>query len=103
MDTGEHSMEEENDTTFDRIRKKWAAKVSELQLTREQQTSHPQELQVSGATDEPHFQRPKGWALKTIKRAQRIQGKVKIYLTEKNSTRGCGLATKRIQPKLPMK
>ena len=38
---------------------------------------------MSGATDEPHFQRPKGWALKTIKRAERIQGKVKIYLTEK--------------------
>ena len=36
MDTGEHSMEEENDTSFDRIRKKLAAKVSELQLTREQ-------------------------------------------------------------------
>ena len=44
MDTGEHSMEEENDTSFDRIRKKWAAKVPELQLTCEQQTSHPQEL-----------------------------------------------------------
>ena len=38
---------------------------------------------MSGATNEPHFQRPKGWVLKTIKRAQRIQGKVKIYLTEK--------------------
>ena len=38
---------------------------------------------MSGATDEPHFQRPEGWALKTIKRAQRIQGRVKIYLTEK--------------------
>ena len=82
MDTGKHNMEEETDTTYDRIRKQWASKVSELQTTREQTSeANIPGTSTTSSTDRPT--KPRGWALKVSKRAPRISDKVKKFLTEK--------------------
>ena len=82
MDTGKHNMEEETDTTYDRIRKQWASKVSELQTTREQTSeANIPGTSTTSSTDRPT--KPRGWALKVSKRAPRISDKVNKFLTEK--------------------
>lgn len=82
MDTGSHSKEQEKDSSFDVIRKKWAVKVGDLQTVRE---THPQSSSSVPLpiASEDHPIRQQGWALKATKKSRRFQESVKNFLTDK--------------------
>lgn len=82
MDTGIHSKEQEKDFSFDVIRKKWAAKVGDLQTVRETHASTSTSGPLPAASDDFPI-RQQGWALKTTKKSRRFQERVKEFLTSK--------------------
>lgn len=82
MDTGFHSTEQEKDSSFDIIRKKWAVRVGDLQTVRETHASTSASEPLSTASDD-HPIRQQGWALKASKKSTRFQEKVKDFLTDK--------------------
>ena len=83
MDTGKHSVEKETVTSFDKNRKKWAVKVSELQLSQHHQIPTSSQSSSTAYEAEAAPQRTQGWALKAAKRAPRLQENVKQFLTDK--------------------
>ena len=68
MDTGIHSTEQEKESSFDVIPKKWAVKVGDLQTIQETHASTSASEDLPTASDDLHI-RQQGWALK----AQRSQ------------------------------
>ena len=82
MDTGIHSTEQEKESSFDVIRKKWAVKVGDLQTIQETHASTSASEDLPTASDDLHI-RQQGWALKATKKSTRFQGKVKDFLTDK--------------------
>ena len=75
------STEQEKESSFDVIRKKWAVKVGDLQTTRETHASTSASEDLPTASDDLHI-RQQGWALKATKKSTRFQEKVKDFLTD---------------------
>ena len=82
MDTGIHSTEQEKESSFNVIRKKWAVKVGDLQTIRETHASTSASEDLPTASDDLHI-RQQGWALKATKKLTRFQENVKDFLTDK--------------------
>ena len=55
MDTGIHSTEQEKESSFDVIRKKWAVKVGDLQIIRETHASSSASEDLPTASDDLHI------------------------------------------------
>ena len=55
MDTGIHSTEQEKESSFDVIRKKWAVKVGDLQTIRETHASTSASEDLPTASDDLHI------------------------------------------------
>ena len=82
MDTGNHVRELESVSLYDKIRKKWAERVTGISCaidhppTRIAEQEFDQRSQVTST-------RNMGWALKTTKKRKRFEEKVKSFLIEK--------------------
>ena len=81
-DTGNHVRELESVSLYDKIRKKWAERVTGISCaidhppTRIAEQEFDQRSQVTST-------RNMGWALKTTKKRKRFEEKVKSFLIEK--------------------
>lgn len=83
MDTGEHVKELESVSLYDTIRTKWADKVTGISIAVGQPPTTVNEQEQGGQTSQNVQPRQQGWALKTTKKRQRFEEKVKLYLNEK--------------------
>ena len=82
MDSGKHIRELESESLYDTIRKKWAEKVTGVNLV-----SHVREPnavpEVQPSSSSINSRRLPGWALKTTKKPARMEDHVKAYLVQK--------------------
>ena len=78
MDTGKHRLEEDCESTYDRIRRKWAGMVTGVTFAPDLPSTSLQGGESSSAAH-----KPLGWALKVTKRPTRITDNVKTFLMEK--------------------
>ena len=90
MDSGKHVRELESESLYDSIRKKWAERLTGVNVAvfHETGTYSAEELDFSYPSLSKKDQQPMGWALKTVKKPSRMEAHVKAYLVQKFDT-GC--------------
>ena len=81
MDTQEHRREVSKETMYDTIRRKWAVKVSHLSRGQILPTVDSSQDETTVVKDTE-----KGWALKGLKKHQKVTQGVRCYLNEKFET-----------------
>ena len=88
MDTGKHVRELESESLYDSIRKKWAERLTGVNVAgfHETGTYSAEELDFSYPSLSKKDQQPLGWALKTVKKPSRMEAHVKAYLVQKFDT-----------------
>ena len=88
MDTGKHVRELEWESLYDSIRKKWAERLTGVNVAgfHETGTYSAEELDFSYPSLSKKDQQPLGWALKTVKKPSRMEAHVKAYLVQKFDT-----------------
>ena len=79
MDAGKHRLEVECESTYDRVRRKWAAMVTGVMFAPNVPSTLLHGEDSSRAARAPAL-RPLGWALKVAKRPTRMTDKVKTFL-----------------------
>ena len=90
MDSGKHVRELESEYLYDSIRKKWAERLTGVNVAgvHETGTYSAEELDFSYPSLSKKDQQPMEWALKTVKKPSRMEARVKAYLVQKFDT-GC--------------
>ena len=81
MDTGKHHLEVERESTFDRVRRRWAEKVTGVTFAPDVPSTLLQGGD-SGIATQALGTRPLGWALKVTKRPTRMTDNVKAFLVK---------------------
>ena len=81
MDTGKHVKVSECESVYDTVRKRWADKVSEMNVVTSKGLHIP--VVPGPSTSTSRFSSSKGWALKTNKRGPRMGEKAKAFLLDK--------------------
>ena len=80
MDTGKHVQASECESVYDTVRKRWAERVTEMNLV----SGEALRIAVDeGPSTSSECNSPEGWALKTTRRAPRMVEKAKAFLIEK--------------------
>ena len=80
MDAGKHVRAIDCESVYDTARKKWASRVTEVHVA----TGETQRIAFEEAGPSRTAEcRSEGWALKTTKRAPRMEEKVKAFLIQK--------------------
>ena len=82
MDTGKNRLEVDRESTFDRVRRRWAEKVTGMTLAPDVPSTSLQGRD-SGIATQALGTRPLGWALKVTKRPTRMTDNVKAFLIQK--------------------
>ncbi|KAL9974162.1 hypothetical protein ACROYT_G011171 [Oculina patagonica] len=82
MDTGKHRLDVDRESTYDRIRRRWAEMVTGVTFAPDVPSTSLQGGD-SGITTRPLGTRPLGWALKVAKRPNRMTDNVKAFLIKK--------------------
>ena len=83
LDAKRHVFMEEQDTSYDVIKKKWASILSSVSLQKQGTVPTVHKICDGTAASGETQQTVKGWALKTITRSSRMTEEVKSYLTLK--------------------
>ena len=82
MDTGKHRLEVDCESTYDRVRRKWAAIVTGVTFALDVPSASSQG-EDSGSAVSGYDPRPLGWTLKVTKRPTRMTDNVKTLLMKK--------------------
>ena len=82
MDTGKHRLEVDCKSTYDRVRRKWAAIVTGVTFAPDVPSTSSQG-ENSGSAVSGYDPRPLGWAVKVTKRPTRMTDNVKTFLIKK--------------------
>ena len=82
MDTGKHRLEVDCKSTYDRVRRKWAAIVTGVTFAPDVPSTSSQG-EDSGSAVSGYDPRPLGWAVKVTKRPTRMTDNVKTFLMRK--------------------
>ena len=83
MDSGKHVRELESESLYDSIRKKWVERVTGVTVALHEQGSYSANEDFPRLSSTNKNQQPRGWALKTAKKASRMEAHVKAYLVQK--------------------
>lgn len=86
LETGEHKRLLETESMYDKIRMKWASKVTGMAVQDDPRPSTSTNTTDSGELREKRSEsskRAQGWALKSIKKSSRMTDKVKKFLENK--------------------
>ena len=83
MDTGRHKIEVECESTYDRIRRRWAGVVTGVTFAASVPSTSAPDVEGSSSNLGSTAPRQQGWALKTTKTPSRMTEKVKQFLESK--------------------